>query len=584
MEDAHIDLLCRWQAIDLCAHSCDNLSKAPGWPGRDRALGGVNMARLLTRRSAVIVAAIALVATYPGVLLGSDPTEASTRLMSGHSDALGRTLKLLRSAPGDAAAQTPARPTASTSASSPGGFDGVAAISSTRAWAVGSTSAGVTVIKRWNGTVWKRIASPTPSGGADLQGVAVVSKSNAWAVGYTAGSTPEPFILAWKGTAWSQVTAPSIAGGGMLQAVTAISATDAWAVGYTPAGATLILQWNGSTWAQVPSPTPAGTSSALYGVAATSIDSVWAVGGSGDNTLILYWDGASWTQYPSPTPTGAGTLRSVSGTISGLWAVGYSAGNPGEPLILDLGPSGWEQDPSPALPNGGGLNSVVATSTGGAWAVGFTMNSNDVSNTLILQLGCCGWSQVASPSPGTSSGLSGIASFGNRAWTVGVIGTTRSSTLTENWNGTSWNTPSAVTPVRGTPQGPPADPQYAARGIRSRAQDSTVTVWGPVNCFGIDPPPSLDYNANFVTTRVRFQTASGYAADATVVLGSTYTVQLTGVPAGGETVVAYITCDNPINSNPTWGCQFTVNPSQTTLQYLFLAWHWFAGSYNPPGC
>jgi hypothetical protein len=366
-------------------------------------------------------------------------------------------------------------------------------------------------------------------------------------------------------------------------AVTAISATDAWAVGYTPAGATLILQWNGSTWAQVPSPTPAGTTSALYGVAATSIDSVWAVGGSSDNTLILYWDGASWTQYASPA--GAGILRSVSGTISGLWAVGYSAGNPGQPLILDLGPFGWEQSSSPVLPNGGGLNSVVATSTGGAWAAGFAMNSNDVSNTLILQLGCCGWSQVASPSPGTSSGLSGVASFGNKAWAVGVIGTTKSSLLTENWNGTSWNTPSAAIPVQGIPQGPPAGPQYAMRRIRSSTRDSTVTVWGPVNCFGLDPPPSLDYNSNFVTTRVRFQTASGYAADATILLGgSAYTVQLAGVPAGGEIVFAYITCDNPTNPNPTWGCQFTVNPSQTTQPYLWLAWHNQAGESDPPGC
>lgn len=541
------------------------------------------MARLMTGRPAVIIAAIALAMTYPCLLLGSGSTAASAWPAAGYSGALVGGVKLLRSPLGDADAHTPARLASSASASSPGGLDGVAAVSSARAWAAGSTSAGVTVIKRWNGIAWKRVPSPTPSGGADLRGVAVVSSRSAWAVGYTGGRTPEPFVLAWNGTAWSRVTAPRIAGGGMLEAVTAISATDAWAVGYTRAGATLILHWNGGAWARVPSPTPAGTRSALYGVAATSIDSVWAVGGTGDNTLILYWDGANWTQDPSPTPTGAGTLRSVSGTASGLWAVGYSAGNPGQPLILDLGPSGWEQASSPVLPHGGGLNSVVATSTGGAWAAGFTMNSKGVSRTLILRLGCCGWSKVASPSPGASSGLSGVASFGNKSWAVGVVGTTSSSTLTETWNGTRWSSPSVVTFVRGIPQGPPSL-QYATRGVRSPTQGGSVTVWGPVNCFGLNPPPSLDYNANFVTTRVRFQTASGYAADATVVLGSTYTVQLTGVPAGGEIVTAYITCDNPINPNPTWGCQFTINPSQATLKYLWLAWHNLAGSYNPPGC
>jgi hypothetical protein len=574
---------CRLQLIDPCARSCDGLLKLPASRAGIAPLGG-NVAGPMTRRSAVVIAVTALATSFSGVLLDSGPAAARTPPAVGHSGALGQALERLRSPLGDTATHAPSHPSALTSTSSAGGFGGVAAISSTRAWAVGSTSAGVTVIKQWNGTAWKKVDSPTPSGGADLRGVAVVSRSHAWAVGYTGGRTPEPFILAWNGKAWSHVKTRSVGGGGLLQAVTAISAADAWAVGYTTAGATLILHWNGSTWVRVPSPTPADTKSALYGVAATSIDSVWAVGGSGDSTLILYWDGANWTQYPSPTPAGAGTLRSVSGTTSGLWAVGYSAGNPGQPLILDMGPSGWEQEQSPVLSHGGGLNSVVATSTGGAWAAGFVMNSKDVSNTLTLRLGCCGWSKVATPSPGSSSALSGIASFGSKAWAVGVVGTTSNSTLTENWNGTDWKTMVATLPSVPDLQSASVPPQYSARALRRPSQSRTVTVWGPVNCAGIDPAMSLYYKSNFVTTRVRFQTASGYAADATVVLGSTYTVQLTGVPPGGETATAYISCDVPNNPNPVWGCQFQVMPSQTGLQYLWLAWHWMAGSYDPPGC
>lgn len=84
----------------------------------------------------------------------------------------------------------------------------------------------------------------------------------------------------------------------------------------------------------------------------------------------------------------------------------------------------------------------------------------------------------------------------------------------------------------------------------------------------------LNYNSNFVTTRVRFQTASGYAADATITNNaSAYTVQLSGVPSTGETATAYVTCDNPNNLDPTWGCQFKIKPGLTS-QEEWMGWHW----------
>jgi len=90
----------------------------------------------------------------------------------------------------------------------PGGIlAGVAAVSATSAWAVGGTESGVgtsevitTLIARWNGTKWTRMPSPSPAGGAALSGVAAVSASRAWAVGQTrAGKT---LIERWNGTAW----------------------------------------------------------------------------------------------------------------------------------------------------------------------------------------------------------------------------------------------------------------------------------------------------------------------------------------------------------------------------------------------
>ena len=69
------------------------------------------------------------------------------------------------------------------------GLAGVSAISSTDAWAVGSFfdgTAGQTLIEHWDGTSWSRVASPNPGGSSHsnaLVGVAATSTTNAWAVG-----------------------------------------------------------------------------------------------------------------------------------------------------------------------------------------------------------------------------------------------------------------------------------------------------------------------------------------------------------------------------------------------------------------
>ena len=86
----------------------------------------------------------------------------------------------------------------------------VAATSAGRAWAVGGTSVteptSGTLILRWNGTVWRRVRSPSPRGGPNLFGVAAASANTAWAVGGTTSSTPgRVVILRWNDTTWKRV-------------------------------------------------------------------------------------------------------------------------------------------------------------------------------------------------------------------------------------------------------------------------------------------------------------------------------------------------------------------------------------------
>ena len=118
---------------------------------------------------------------------------------------------------------------------------GVAVVSPCNAWAVGdyyNGTADQTLIEHWNGTSWKQVTSPNAGGSSHdnvLNGVAATSSTNAWAVGYFYnGAADQTLIEHWNGTAWKQVTSPNPGGssdGNFLDAVAATSSTNAWAVG-----------------------------------------------------------------------------------------------------------------------------------------------------------------------------------------------------------------------------------------------------------------------------------------------------------------------------------------------------------------
>jgi hypothetical protein len=223
---------------------------------------------------------------------------------------------------------------------------GVVATSSTNAWAVGGsangTAASQTLIEHWNGRAWKQATSPNAGGSSHsnfLDGVAATSSTNAWAVGdYYNGTAYQTLIEHWNGTAWKQVTSPNPGGSShynILNGVAATSSTNAWAVGYFSNGTanqTLIEHWNGTAWKQVTSPNPGGSSNdnVLNGVAATSSTNAWAVGyfynGTADRTLIEHWNGTAWKQVTSPNPGGSSDdniLNGVAATSStNAWAVG----------------------------------------------------------------------------------------------------------------------------------------------------------------------------------------------------------------------------------------------------------------------
>jgi uncharacterized repeat protein (TIGR01451 family) len=173
----------------------------------------------------------------------------------------------------------------------------VSASNPNSAWAVGNTRTH-TLIDRWNGSVWDRRSSPSPSG-ATLSGVVSISPRDAWAVG---GRGAHSLIEHVDGGPWAIVAAPDI---GPLIGVDGTSSDDVWAVGNGG-----ILHWNGVAW-QV-SPAPAVT---LTGVVAIAPDDAWAVGDA-----TLHWDGTSWSQVASPA---VGQLQSVDASAGDdVWALG----------------------------------------------------------------------------------------------------------------------------------------------------------------------------------------------------------------------------------------------------------------------
>jgi hypothetical protein len=225
---------------------------------------------------------------------------------------------------------------------------GVAATSATNAWAVGyydtSSSNSQSLILHWNGTTWKQVPSPNPSAlYTVLYGVAAISATNAWAVG-TADF--RPLILHWNGIKWRQMPSPAPPAFDTLNGVAAASATSAWAVGSDSVRGTLSFHWNGTTWTQTPG--PSASLDLFSGVAATSATNAWAVGAADTSTLIAHWNGTIWAQVPSPNPTQEKfhTLNGVAATsATDAWAVGYNStlnGGNQKTLIVHWNGTSWK--------------------------------------------------------------------------------------------------------------------------------------------------------------------------------------------------------------------------------------------------
>jgi hypothetical protein len=320
--------------------------------------------------------------------------------------------------------------------------------------------------ERWNGTSWQQVAMAQPATEhALLQAVDDLGSDDAWAVGFTGDVAPDTsapsggLVEHWDGTHWLIASTPG-SSAETLNAVAGTGPDDVWVAGSMNLGApppagdnTFFEHFNGTTWQTVPG--PAGNFSEdpvdVTALAALSPTDVWAVGtqnseGSGEPgtlNMAANWNGKTWTVVPTPnlgdsvsqadTPTGVTAISANDVWASGVESTGCQAASAAGsrspalplPLALRLRPGGlrrlpdatgqclvpyvlhWDgttwsltTTPDPGA-FGSALESITALSASDIWAVGQNQRSaTGPVSTLTEQFNGTSWSVVTSPDPG----------------------------------------------------------------------------------------------------------------------------------------------------------------------------------------
>jgi len=192
-------------------------------------------------------------------------------------------------------------------------------------------AAGVeeTWAESWNGTSWSLQSTPDPAGAEEsgLDAVACTSAVSCVAVGAFLNSSfdSEPASQVWNGTAWKLLTTPGPTGSSdtSLNSVSC-SGTTCMAVGDSTnksfASLGITEQLVGTHWTIKAPATPAGASDVtLNGVDCTSAKQCTAVGNYVNRTFAAVplgeqWTGSKWVLAPMPSP--AGSISNVVNAVS----------------------------------------------------------------------------------------------------------------------------------------------------------------------------------------------------------------------------------------------------------------------------
>jgi hypothetical protein len=269
----------------------------------------------------------------------------------------------------------------------PGATSELRSIAKTRsgtAWVVGSTGSGgdgpthALIIHKHHG--WHAVtAGHTGVANTELYGVAAVSDSNVWAVGSTSTdgyTTTRTLVEHWNGRRWRIVASPSpnAAGQNYLTSVAAARDGAVFVAGQTNQGP-LLLQRNGHGWRRLRMPRLPGYDRSLTDVLARSSNRAWFVGtyqrrsDGFSRPLVLHWNGSVLLRVPvlHPSDWDSSYISTIARTSKGrIYAAGtalleHGGWNASQAIVWRLTPGGFTPMSTPPV-SGSGMSSI---STGG---------------------------------------------------------------------------------------------------------------------------------------------------------------------------------------------------------------------------
>jgi hypothetical protein len=227
------------------------------------------------------------------------------------------------------------------------------------AWSVW-TGPGITLIERWNGSKWQRVAVPARFD-SYVRSADVISASSAGNVWLFNGSAR---ALRWTGATWLFQALPSWVQQASSAAV--FSPSDVWVFGTGFYAA----RYNGRSWAKVTLPEPATD------VSAVAPDDIWALGSA--VSFVMRWTGKAWTTVRLPLlPLPAGATISYSNMTgtgpANAWlfrAISLPHATIPETAVMHWNGKAWLTIPSPADI----VVSMANDGSGGLWANGIDIN------------------------------------------------------------------------------------------------------------------------------------------------------------------------------------------------------------------
>ena len=287
-------------------------------------------------------------------------------------------------------------------------LDAVSGTSASDIWAVGRfvppSGQELSLAMHWNGHRWTIVnVARQGSFHNELDGVVALSSKSAWAVGHVDTSqvvSDQALIEHWDGTKWSAVRGSRSVGqySGLRAIGSAPGGTQLWAVGYQSTGSltrTLIERRVGATWSVVTSPNIGPSTNDLFGVTVVSVRDAWAVGqyfvGTVAHALVEHWNGVRWSIVSTPPiPSHHYVLAGVASSTTGRsMAVGdYFAGQADLTMVLVQSGGHWVIEKSPNASAGhNALEGVAGSPKHGFVAVGLFYNGQ-ADRTLIERCQC----------------------------------------------------------------------------------------------------------------------------------------------------------------------------------------------------